>query len=160
MEITDKRIKRLIKRFEKRLLRYGWDAILEYLEYPGGIVWITERQSKRKKDLSGNAIAYIKKAVEHGNTPGQDDIPLFKIVLIKEQVLALSDKEILHTLAHEVSHIFFKAKRRPTNFEEYACDTLADCFFGFKKPKGATLGYMHDEVAFKKIYGKALKKFK
>lgn len=152
MVITDKRINTLIKQFYSTLTKNRLDDMLEYIEYPGGIVWVTEKQLKLSQDKLNHAAAYIKKIQEHGATAGQIDIPLFKIILVKERVLHLNNKEFLHLLAHEVSHILFQARKIP--LEEYACDVLADHLFGYAKPNGSTLGYFHDKEAFEKIYGK------
>lgn len=158
MRITDKRINKLIIKFRKELSNRGLDDILEHLEYPGGIVWITEKQykaSNKGEQTESSCLAYMKKVEEHGDTPGQIDIPLFKIILIKERVLQLGDKEFLHLLAHECSHILFGIRKTSQrHLIEPACDILAKYFFGFSKPRGATLGYTHDDEAFAKIYGK------
>lgn len=151
MEITDKRINQLIEQFYTSLSNNGIDSTLEYLSWPGGIVWITEKQYQADKGYDEGTVAYIRKMVEHGNTPGAVNIPLFKIVLIKERALKLSDEEFLHLLAHECSHIFFGVKKHPD--EELACDVLAEHFFGFSKPKGSTIGYLYDDEAFREIYG-------
>ena len=151
MRITDKRINRLIKRFRKDIVKMGLDDILEYIEYPGGIVWITEKQLSAGYS---NATAYVKEVTQHGTTAGQINIPLFKIVLIKERVLKLSDREILFLLAHEYSHILINVKKTPGKLHDWICDTLAEYFFGYKRKKGTLLGYMHDKEAFTKIYGK------
>lgn len=157
MKIINTRINSLIEKFFNVIVENGLTSFKEYLSYPGGIVWITEKQYeksiKREKQIT---LAYIRKIIEHGNTAGACDIPLFKIVLIKERVLNLTDDEFLHLLAHECSHIFFQARKNP--YEEYACDILAENFFGFKKPTGSTEGYIHDKEAFIKIYGE--KKYK
>lgn len=151
MEITDKRLNRLINQFKGRLEKMGLSDVLEYIEYPGGIVWITEKGFSPDNQ---RAVAYVKKIAEHGNTAGQVNIPLFKIILIKERVLKLSDKEFLFLLAHEYSHILIGAKKKPHKLEEWMCDTLAEYFIGYKREKGATLGYLLDKEATTKVYGK------
>lgn len=101
-----------------------------------------------------NAVAYVKKVTEHGSTAEQVNIPLFKIILIKERVLKFSDKEFLFLLTHEYSHILIGAKSKPHKLEEWMCDTLAEYFIGYKRKKGATLGYLLDKEATIKVYGK------
>lgn len=151
MEITDKHINRLIRRFKSNIGKMGLNDILEYIEYPGGIVWITEKQLSPKYD---GAVAYVIKVVEHGNTAGQIDIPLFKMVLVKERALKLSDDDFLAMLAHEYSHVLIGVKRKLGDVEEWMCDILGEHFFGLKRKEGSLLGYLHDKEAFTKIYGK------
>lgn len=151
MEITDKRLNLLIKQFKSHLGEMGLSDVLEYIEYPGGIVWITEKRLSPKYQ---NATAYVKKIAEHGDTAGQVNIPLFKIILVKERVLKLNDKEFLFLLAHEYSHILIGAKKKPYKIEEWLCDTLAEYFIGYKKSKGSTLGYLLDKEATIKVHGK------
>lgn len=152
MMIKDKKINSWIDEFYRILAKNGIDDVLEFLSYPGGIVWITEKQAGLAKDISIETVGYFKKIEEHGDTPGQIDIPLFKIILIKERVLNLDKQGFMYVLAHEISHIFFKAQKNP--LEERACDILAECFFGFKKTRGSTLGYLYDAEGFEKVYGK------
>lgn len=129
----------------------GLDDILDYIEYPGGIVWITKKQLPTGHQ---QPVAYVKKVTQHGTTAGQINIPLFKIVLIKERVIKLNDREILFLLAHEYSHILIDVRKTPGKLHDWICDTLAEYFFGYKRKKGTLLGYMHDKEAFSKIYGK------
>lgn len=150
MRITDKRINQLIQKFRKNVEKMGIDDIFEYIEYPGGIAWITEKQLADKYQ---SAAAYVNKVMEHGNTAGQINIPLFKIVLVKERVVKLNDREFLFLLAHEYSHILIGAKRKHGEVEEWMCDTLAEYFFGYRRRKGTTLGYLLDKEAFSKIHG-------
>lgn len=148
MQINDERINKLIGDFGKSLTEKGLHFTLEYLDWPWNVVWITEKQPR----AIDNCDAYIRKIEAHGYTAGQSDIPLFRIVLIKERVLELSDGEFLHLLAHECSHILLMVKNHPD--QELACDVLAEHFFGFPKPEGSTLGYLYDDIAFEKVYGR------
>ncbi len=151
MEITDKRINKLIKQFERNIGKMGLGEILDYTDYPGGIVWITEKQLSVGYQ---NAVACTKKVTEHGSSSGQVNIPLFKIVLVKERVIKLSDREVLFLLAHEYSHILILVKKKPHKLDDWMCDALAEYFFGYKREKGSLLGYLHDKEAFTKVYGK------
>ena len=152
MKINDLRINKLIDKFWERMAKNGMDDFYDYFSYPGGIVWITEKQYKMKKNYDEDATGYIKKTKR--GTSKADDKPCFKIVFIKECVLRLDDKEFLNSLAHELGHIFFLAEQFPQKFDEYACDILAEYFFGFPKPKGSSSGYLHDNEGFKKIWGR------
>lgn len=148
MEITDSRINQLIEKFNQRLIEPGLWQTLEFFHYPGGIVWITEKQFKAAKGYNDTCLAYIRQVqpMKYGSPSA------WRIVLIKERVLKLSDDEFLHLLAHECSHVLMGAREHPER--EWACDVLAEHFFGFKKPEGSTVGYLHDDIAFEKIYGK------
>lgn len=146
MEIQNERINGLIQQFFDTLASNGLFETQEFLSDPGGIVWITEKQYTAKvRQPDGACLAYIRKVVSNGNTPGAVGIPLFKMVLIRERVLALSDPEFLHLLAHECSHIVLDAKSYP--YREPACDVLAEHFFGFPKPAGSKVGYLLDAEA-------------
>jgi hypothetical protein len=149
MEINDNRINQLIKKFGRHLVAHGLEMTIEFFHYPGGIVWITEKQFKAAKGYDDTCLAYVRKVrpLKHGLPSA------WQIVLIKERVLKLTDEEFIHLLAHECSHVLMGAKEHPD--QETACDVLAEHFFGFKKPEGSTIGYLHDDIAFEKIYGES-----
>lgn len=150
MEIKDKRINKLISKFRSRLGERNLDDVLEFTEYPGGVVWLSEKQLSPEHE---DSVAYVKCVIKHGSTPGQKDTPLFKIVLVKERVLKLNDRDFLATLAHEYAHVLMKGDSRSGKLGEYASDILGRYLFGYKKSKGSLLGYIHDKEAFEKIHG-------
>ena len=136
MQIKDARIKRLTNEFLEEIGKF--ENIREYI---GEIVFVTKRTAA--KDTS-DTVAYIKRSGKLLHP----DIPVYKIFLIKEEILKLSDDEVLNTLAHEVSHILFHLTRDSKRTESHdliegACDALADAFFGFPKPAGSQVGYIY-----------------
>ncbi|EKD86431.1 MAG: hypothetical protein ACD_37C00288G0003 [uncultured bacterium] len=140
MRINDERIKNLVSSFLKEI--NSIDLVHEYLS---DIIFVTRKTARKDAD---DAIAYVvrNESKEVRSNP-ITKIQTYRICLIKEEVIALSDAEILNTLAHEMSHILIKLDRTHRQLEshiliERVCDVLAEHFFGFKKPKDSGIGYL------------------
>lgn len=151
MEIKNPRLRKLISKFQRMVsIKMGMSEFDDFLDYPGGIVMVTKKVAGQKHQ---NAAAYTRQ-ISGAQKIGDDIVSprKFKIFLIKEEAEKLSDKEFLHLLAHEYSHILIRCNHN--KLEDWACETLAGSFFGYRKPKGSTLGYLYDKKAFEEIYGK------
>lgn len=140
------RIEKLIVSFKRELCKKGFDRICDCLVYPGEIL-LVNRKSLPDKDMD-NANAYIEK-VDLSKIPDaseKGDHPYWIIYLIKEELVKMSDKDVLHLLAHEASHILMSCEARFYSdlhiLSEQACDVLAEKFLGFPK-KDRRQGYIH-----------------
>ena len=140
MTNQDERIEKIIRLFKKNLSENGFDRILDCIECPGGIIVVERKDILKKKMDDANAFIEIAKEGQGSRHP------YWKIFLIKEEVNKMDDRDILHTLAHEISHILLSDETKWYSdlhiLSEQACDTLADKYFGFPK-KDKIHGYIH-----------------
>ena len=151
---SEERLEKLIEKFWARFQGNAFSGLDVLVAYPGGFELITSKDANRAK-LSSDGIGYIARIFRDEN--GNKIInPCFKIKVLKDWFDNATDREVLFMIAHELSHAVMQI--RHGKWHDYAADVLAEHYFGIKKPKGSTLGYLYDEEAFEKVYGKILKK--
>lgn len=143
MDKKTERIEKLIVSFKRELCKRDFGCVFDYLVEPGGI-FVIERENIQGKDKMLDANAFIREAKKDKILRRQR--PCWAIFLIKEEIAKMEDEDVLHTMAHELSHILMKRKAQKYPdlriLSEQACDILAEKFLGFpKKDRGQ--GYIH-----------------
>lgn len=148
MNDSEEKLERLQKKFWAKFQGNPLAGLHDFVSYPGGFKFISEREAIKEK------ITGLARTVRIRNMKGEEEKiinPCFEIRIVKERFVKLTDEEILFLIAHELSHAVMNA--RNSKWSEDAADVLAEHYFGIKNPKGSKIGYLYEEEALEKILG-------